>query len=92
MKYPSIPPRRLSGDEAFQAEGGQAAATVLDFWKWAFSDLMSNASRGVLAEFIVATALDSTSHLRQEWAPFDLKYQGRMLITRLLLGCFEVVI
>jgi hypothetical protein len=76
MKYPIIPPRQLSGDEAFQTASGQTAATVLDFWRWAFGDLMSNASRGVLAEFIVATALETTSHLRQEWAPFDLIYQN----------------
>jgi hypothetical protein len=42
MKYPSIPRRHLSGDEAFQTTGGQVAATVLDFWRWAFGDLMSN--------------------------------------------------
>jgi hypothetical protein len=53
MKYPNIPPRRLSGDEAFQTASGQTATTVLDFWKWAFGDLMSNATRGVLAEFVL---------------------------------------
>ena len=30
---------------------------VIDFWKWSVSDLVSNATRGRLAEFIVAKAL-----------------------------------
>jgi hypothetical protein len=33
-------------------------ATVADFWGWSRSDLLDNTERGVLAEFIVATALD----------------------------------
>lgn len=48
-------------------------ATVLDFWRWSFSDLLMNTARGVLAEFIVAKALDiSTDGVRPEWNPFDL--------------------
>ena len=30
---------------------------MLDFWRWAFSDLRDNTQRGVLAEFLVALAL-----------------------------------
>lgn len=44
-----------------------------DFWKWAFSDFMSNSLRGILAEYIVACALNCTDHLRKEWDAFDLK-------------------
>jgi hypothetical protein len=29
-------------------------ATVSDFWRWAFSDLRDNTTRGILAEFLVA--------------------------------------
>ena len=42
-----------------------------DFWKWAFSDFMSNALRGVLAEYIVATAVGCVSP-RTEWDAYDL--------------------
>lgn len=43
-----------------------------EFWKWAFSDFLSNALRGVLAEFIVATALGCAHRPRMEWDAYDL--------------------
>jgi hypothetical protein len=53
---------------------GQASGfTLLDFWRWSTSDLVSNVTRGRLAEFIVATALGiDVSGVRNEWDPFDL--------------------
>jgi hypothetical protein len=44
----------------------------LEFWKWAFSDFLSNALRGVLAEFIVAKAMDCTDVQRTEWDAYDV--------------------
>jgi hypothetical protein len=50
--------------------------TLLDFWRWNGSDLASNATRGVLAEFIVATALKvNLSIPRDEWSAWDLTTQ-----------------
>jgi hypothetical protein len=47
---------------------------LLDFWQWSVSDLVSNITRGRLAEFIVATALGvDVSGVRAEWDAFDLK-------------------
>jgi len=47
--------------------------TLLDFWRWNGSDLASNATRGVLAEFIVASAIGTDlSTPRSEWAAWDL--------------------
>ena len=46
--------------------------TLLDFWSWSASDLVSNATRGRLAEFIVANALGVESGIREEWAAYDL--------------------
>ena len=43
-----------------------------EFWKWAFSDFMSNALRGVLAEFIVATSLNCARRPRIQWDAYDL--------------------
>jgi len=43
-----------------------------EFWKWAFSDFMSNALRGVLAEYIVACAIGCTERLRVECDAYDL--------------------
>jgi len=47
--------------------------TLLDFWRWNGSDLASNATRGLLAEFIVASALGiDLSVPREEWSAWDL--------------------
>lgn len=47
--------------------------SLLDFWRWSLSDLMTNATRGILAEFIVATALGiDLSTPRTEWDVYDL--------------------
>lgn len=45
---------------------------LLSFWQWSVSDLVSNVTRGVLAEYIVARALDAVGAVRDEWAAFDL--------------------
>lgn len=47
-------------------------ATVLDFWRWGFSDLRVNVVRGVLAEFLVAKAVGATETPKEEWANFDV--------------------
>lgn len=46
--------------------------TLLDFWRWSCSDLISNATRGILAEYIIAQALGVAKGIRKEWAPYDL--------------------
>ena len=43
------------------------------FWAWAYGDLLSNTNRGVLAEYIVATALGIHDTKRVEWDQYDLK-------------------
>jgi hypothetical protein len=43
-----------------------------EFWKWAYSDFLSNTQRGVLAEYIVAKALGCTNRNRVEWDAYDL--------------------
>lgn len=47
--------------------------TVCDFWQWSFSDLMQNTTRGILAEYIVATLLEIDDNVRNPWYPFDLQ-------------------
>lgn len=42
------------------------------YWTWAYSDHLSNTQRGVLAEYIVGTALDAVSTPRREWDAYDL--------------------
>ena len=68
-----ILPKRLQGAEAFRSARGHLGFNVLEFWQWSVSDLVSNATRGRLAEFLVAKALCiSTSGVRDEWAACDL--------------------
>lgn len=59
--------RRLSGSEPFDG----VEALVVDFWKFAMSDLRTNNIRGYLAEFLVARAVGSAT-ARVEWDPWDV--------------------
>lgn len=66
-----------TGDEKLSFQGIETGYSLLDFWKWSVSDLMSNSTRGSLAEFIVCSALQlSPADLRNEWAPYDLLADG----------------
>jgi hypothetical protein len=68
-----IEAQRKTGGEALHSCGSPIGCTVLDFWQWSASDLVSNATRGRLAEFIVARALGiSTDGVRDEWGAYDL--------------------
>jgi hypothetical protein len=62
---PAVP---LTGHELFSDSG----ISVLDFWRWASSDLRENIIRGVLAEFLVARAVGDPSALRHAWDNFDV--------------------
>src|SRR5713226_9413468 len=63
-----------TGRERFGAGDQMLAFELSDFWRWSMSDLISNATRGRLAEFIVAKALlISTDTVRDEWSAYDLK-------------------
>src|ERR1019366_4351693 len=64
---------RKTGAEPLIANGLPIGHTLADFWGWSMSDLVDNTARGVLAEFIVATALGiSTESVRDSWASWDL--------------------
>jgi hypothetical protein len=70
----AIDVQRRSGNEHFRAAGEATSFDVLDFWRWSTSDLVLNVTRGVLAEYIVAKALDvCTDKPREGWAEYDLE-------------------
>jgi len=70
---PPIIITRKSGAEPLHANGQPLPFDLLSFWQWSVSDLVSNVTRGRLAEFIVATALGiSVSGVRNEWDAVDL--------------------
>jgi len=68
----AIPAHIRTGEERFHRSGRPGHWTVLDFWRWSASDLLSNTMRGVVAEFIVARALGVAKELRNEWDAYDL--------------------
>lgn len=67
--------KRLNGKEVFKGSEGSplAAADILDYWGWAYSDIVGNTNRGALAEFIVAKAIGSEAPIRNDWAAYDLE-------------------
>lgn len=71
-----LTPRPLDGSRRFRGTGLREPPLLEDYWRWSASPLLDNVGRGVLAEFIVATAL--SAHLddvgpRVEWDDYDLK-------------------
>ncbi|HGY54978.1 MAG TPA: hypothetical protein ENK44_04710 [Caldithrix abyssi] len=71
--YPEIKTTRKSGEEKFHLNGKGLDHDLLSFWQWSASDLIGNAMRGVLAEYIVAMAVDRAWGCRTEWDAFDIK-------------------
>lgn len=57
----------LDGSERFRG----ADASVLDFWRFAMSDLRMNNVRGYLAEFLLARAVGAPGN-RVEWDAYDV--------------------
>ena len=70
--YPAIEPKLQTGEEAIVTPGGGTISSLRDFWRWAYSDLMSNAERGALAEYLVACALGVENDPRISWGRYDL--------------------
>lgn len=65
--------QRKSGSERFYYDGRDAGFDLLSFWQWSASDLVSNATRGVLAEYIVSQALGVANGIWNEWDAFDIR-------------------
>jgi hypothetical protein len=64
--------KRKNGLDTFQKDGKSQAVTLKEFWSWSTSDLVLNITRGLLAEFIVAKALDAADGVRIAWDAFDV--------------------
>ncbi|WP_297429884.1 hypothetical protein [Clostridium sp.] len=65
----AIKTKRKSGSENFKEIKD---ATLRDYWSWAHSDLIGNAERGILAEYIISMALDVHHGTRTEWDSYDI--------------------
>lgn len=74
VKYPAkVCEQQKTGEEAVLLDG-EVVATVADYWRWAHSDLNSNAERGKFAEFLVACSLDLKGDVSQEWGAYDIDW------------------
>ena len=76
MRLPRIEPKTQSGDEPFRAGEETLGFTLQDYWRWSGSELMSNAARGVMAEYLVAKKLEVTQDPREEWSECDVEVPG----------------
>lgn len=63
---------KKTGAEPFYFNEKNQPFDVLAFWQWSSSELLGNALRGVLAEFIIASALGISKKPREEWDAYDL--------------------
>ena len=76
-----LPVEPKTGREELHADGEGLGSTLRSFWRWSTSDLVSNVTRGRLAEFIVAKALGiSTDGVRNEWDAYDLETEDGVKI------------
>jgi hypothetical protein len=64
---------KKTGSERFHVNGQVLPFDVLSFWRWSSSDLVNNAMRGMLAEYLVACDLGITDGMRVEWDAYDLQ-------------------
>ena len=74
IKYPVIRCTPKTGGEPILCEGRKIAC-VQDYWRWAHSELNSNAERGKFAEYLVSLALGCAGGTSEEWGPTT--YCGR---------------
>ena len=66
-------PEPLRPETFFTHEGQPTCFSVLDFWVWADSDVLNNALRGTVAEYIVGQATGACAPVRIEWDTVDIK-------------------
>lgn len=60
------------GYEPFTYDKNALQVAVLSFWQWSNSELLGNALRGTLAEFIVASSINALASLREDWDAYDI--------------------
>ena len=76
-----IHPTPKSGKEFLTFNDKKTKYNLQDFWRWSVSDILSNATRGILAEFIVGTAIGlDPKDVRIEWDAYDLTSKDEIKI------------
>lgn len=75
------PARRRDPSSPLRKGTESLGRDLADFWAWSESDLLSNTTRGLLAEYIVGIALGCTDGtVRREWDAFDLLTESGLRI------------
>ena len=70
-----------TGNEHLTFNEESIGYSLLEFWQWSVSDILSNATRGRFAEFIVGTSVGlNPKNLRDEWDAFDIKTESGIKI------------
>ncbi len=72
MSFPKILTTKKTGHEKFSLNEKELGFDVASFWAWSSSELLGNALRGVLAEYIISKSINCKEQLREEWDAFDL--------------------
>jgi hypothetical protein len=67
----NIVPQKKIGTEPFHVAGSPLPFTVQDFWATAFSGLVTNMTRGILAEYLVCKALGLTDQVMNDYDSYD---------------------
>ena len=78
MELKAIEQTRKSGME--EIVGVNKTRSLLNFWQWAYSDLVGNTERGAVAEYLVALACDIEDRLRIGWDAYDLELKNEIKI------------
>jgi hypothetical protein len=63
---------KKSGKEPFHINGQNLNHNLLSFWQCSSSNILSNALRGILAEYIVSIDIGCKQPVREEWDAYDL--------------------
>ena len=70
--------KQLVGDECFTLNGEATQMTMLDFWRWHFSEIYDMQSK--MAEYIVAKALGlKEAQNVGDWTLYDILYRGKRI-------------
>lgn len=70
----SVETFKKTWEELFVSNSKTLDFKLSDFWSWNTSDLLNNAMRWKLAEYIIARALWIDNWYRIEWDEYDLVY------------------
>lgn len=70
-----IPLERRVGNEQLMigCEPMSEGTTLLNFWQWMGSDLMSNILRGTFGEWLVALAVGAAGGVYENWESYDVQ-------------------